>query len=142
LYKDENKQEELNHYLNTVFKKNTFVHSQNDFTLQTIMAFNKEQPIGSIELNTSPKKRTLFKNVDRPLFINKMFYTDTSGLTALLEKVKAIASQQNYDLVYGEILAVRKETLELIKENGFEVDSVESSLEKTNLPTVIFKLTN
>ncbi|WP_456866209.1 hypothetical protein [Galbibacter sp. BG1] len=76
------------------------------------------------------------------LFINKMFYTDTSGLNALLEKVKAIASQQNYDLVYGEILAVRKETLELIKENGFEVVSVESSLEKTNLPTVIFKLTN
>lgn len=142
LFTDESKQKDLDHHLNTIFEKDTFVQSQNDFTFQTIMAFYNEEPIASLELNTSPRKRDFFKNEDKPLFINKIFYTDESGLNALLEKVKTISSQKNYSLVYGEILAARKQAIEVIEENGFEITSKESTLENTDLPTVIFKLTN
>lgn len=140
LFKDQKKQNELYHHINTIFKKDTLVQSQNDFTLQTIMAFHNDEPIASLELNTSPKKRDFFKSAEKPLFINKIFYTEELGLNAILEKVKTITSQKKYDIVFGEMLAVRKKTIKSIEKNGFEITPKNSSLEETTLPTIIFKL--
>lgn len=130
IYSETEKQNELDQYVKNTFEMKALVQSQNDFTKQTIMAFHRGEPVASLFLNTFPRNRNIFIDTEKPLFIDKIIYDSEPGLDALLKKVKAIASQQNYDLIFGEILAARKEAIQLIKKNGFEITLEKSSLKK------------
>lgn len=139
VYKEVRKQNELDQYIATTFEMKTLVQSQNDFTIQTIMAFYNDEPVASLIFNTFPRNRDNFKDAEKPLFIDKIIYDTEPGLHALLEKVKTIASQQNYDIIFGELLVVRDEAIKLIEKNGFEITAIDANLGTTNLPVVVFK---
>ncbi|MCF8713617.1 hypothetical protein JM658_02160 [Joostella atrarenae] len=133
LYKNGKQQDELNSYIENTYKMSSFSRSQNDFSIQTLMVFNNQNPIGSIEINTFPRLDIKLEQAKKPMYINKLFYSDIQAVEELFRKVENIALQKNHDFIYGEFLSERKDVIKIIQNRGYKIYHKNNTLTKTNL---------
>jgi hypothetical protein len=92
---------------------------QNDFSVEMMMVYDNETPLGFMKLNSS---RLSNQNLgtNKPVGIDHIVYFKKEDLLVLLKRAEEVATQRKYDLIW--IKAFKEDTvlIELLESLGYQ----------------------
>jgi hypothetical protein len=92
---------------------------QNDFSVEMLMAYDGENPLSFMKLNSS---RLSNQNLDanKPMGVDHIVYFNPEDINVLFKRAEEVALQRKYDLIWAKAFAVDTVLIETLKSLGYE----------------------
>lgn len=112
---------------------------QNDFSVEMLMAYEGENPLSFMKLNSS---RLSNQNLDanKPIGINHIVYFNREDIAVLFTRAEEVALQRKHDLIWAKAFEIDTILIEELKSLGYEEFYYENDLNRdTNEKQLYFK---
>ncbi|MEP6803678.1 MAG: hypothetical protein ABI892_04080 [Flavobacterium sp.] len=112
---------------------------QNDFSVEMLMAYDGENPLSFMKLNSS---RLSNQNLDanKPIGINHIVYFNREDISVLFKRSEEVALQRKHDLIWAKVFEIDTTLIEELKSLGYEEFYYENDLNRdTNEKQLYFK---
>ncbi|MEA9414094.1 hypothetical protein [Flavobacterium sp. PL02] len=112
---------------------------QNDFSVEMMMVYDNETPLGFMKLNSS---RLSNQNLgaNKPVGIDHIVYFGKDDLMVLLKRAEKVANQRKYDLIWIKAFKDDVILIELLESLEYQVfDYEEDNSKNSNQEQVYFR---
>jgi hypothetical protein len=112
---------------------------QNDFSVEMLMAYDGENPLSFMKLNSS---RLSNQNLDanKPIGINHIVYFNPEDISVLFKRAEEVALQRKHDLIWAKAFEIDTTLIENLKSLGYEEFNYENDVNRdTNEKQLYFK---
>ncbi|MBS7229508.1 hypothetical protein KHA90_00600 [Flavobacterium psychroterrae] len=112
---------------------------QNDFSVEMLMAYDGENPLSFMKLNSS---RLSNQNLDanKPIGINHIVYFNPEDISVLFKRAEEVALQRKHDLIWAKAFEIDTTLIENLKSLGYEEFNYENDVNlDTNEKQLYFK---
>ncbi|OMQ10342.1 hypothetical protein [[Flexibacter] sp. ATCC 35103] len=112
---------------------------QNDFSVEVLMAYEGENPLSFMKLNSS---RLCNQNLDanKPVGVDHIVYFSPEDIMVLFKRAEEIALQRKYDLIWAKAFEIDAVLIENLKTLGYEEFNYENdNTRDTNQKQLYFK---
>ncbi|KQO20556.1 hypothetical protein ASF10_15885 [Flavobacterium sp. Leaf82] len=112
---------------------------QNDFSVEMLMAYEGENPLSFMKLNSS---RLSNQNLgaNKPIGVDHIVYFNPDDLSALFKRAEEVALQRKHDLIWAKAFEIDTVLIETLKSLGYEEFEYENdSTRDTHQKQLYFK---
>ncbi|MFH7018305.1 hypothetical protein [Flavobacterium sp. FlaQc-47] len=112
---------------------------QNDFSVEMLMAYDGENPLSFMKLNSS---RLSNQNLDanKPIGINHIVYFNREDIAVLFKRAEEVALQRKHDFIWAKAFEIDITLTEELKSLGYEEFYYENDVNQdTNEKQLYFK---
>ena len=111
---------------------------QNDFSVEMLMAYEGENPLSFLKLNSS---RLANQNLgaNKPIGVNHIVYFNPEDLVVLFKRAEEVALQRKHDLIWVKAFEIDTVLIATLKSLGYEEFRYESDPEEETPKELYFK---
>lgn len=112
---------------------------QNDFSVEMLMAYDGENPLAFMKLNSS---RLLNQNLgaNKAIGVNNIVYFDQEDLMVLFKRAEQVALQRKHDLIWVTAFEIDVDLITTLKSLSYiEFDYENASNQETDQKQLYFK---
>jgi len=121
-------------YANENLSSQKLFRIQNDFSVEMLMAYDGENPLSFMKLNSS---RLSNQNLEanKPIGVDHIVYFNPEDITVLFKRAEEVALQRKHDLIWAKAFEIDNVLIETLKSLGYhefnyEMDSTRDTDQK------------
>ena len=106
-------------YANENLSSQKLFKIQNDFSVEMLMAYDGENPLSFMKLNSS---RLSNQNLDanKPMGVDHIVYFNPDDINVLFKRAEEVALQRKYDLIWAKAFTIDTVLIDTLKSLGYE----------------------
>ncbi|OXG09044.1 hypothetical protein BC749_103147 [Flavobacterium araucananum] len=111
---------------------------QNDFSVEMLMAYEGENPLSFMKLNSS---RLVNQNLgaNKPISVNHIVYFDPEDLVVLFKRAEEVAMQRKHDLIWVKVFEIDSILIQTLNSLGYQKFDYENESEQEIQKQLYFK---